>query len=735
MFSRQCTYCNDLEVRQTFESQHHRDLASLRDCAESILQPCPLCKLLWANIQDLCPEKHLQHFLKNWKSDPKLRGAKLVLISQQQAHPPDIHSTSSRDIWFNEAFVNVVIRGPNVDEDLAMSFIAHLNVSTTSESPGAKEIRGRNLEKSLEPRKRAETINLTKAWMNRCNNFDHRCCGNERRDLPSRVVDIGEKKPKLVETQGELDIYVALSYSWGDAGSRMFKFKTDTEAAFKKGIALSKLAKTHRQAIQVARELGYRYIWIDALCIRQDDNKDWADQALLVPEIYNNADLTIVAGASRDARDGFLDIGSSPVEAACQVPYQCAEGNEEASCWLNLPRERSVGPTTERAWCYQESLMARRMIIYGQQQLIFRCREREEFEDGASLNASDLPSVQEDHKPRNRIQVDSRPATYGSPSFGRGKRAFVITDTTDPVLRRWYSVTMEYSTKSFYDPSDNHAAFSGVVRLFKQALVNRFGHGSDRYMAGLWESDMICGLLWRSRRIVEDHLPALRVPEYKGKAIRKAPSWSWMALVGPISQGAGTKSDELAGFVRYGTPCCKPGNLKRNSWCQDPEGWEYNMVELKHFPDPYELQVYGYMRELRVSQYKTQDHPDHSVRCKLYPQDALNKHTFRLEASERRPLVKGCGDPNSNWSLIAATGLFDQQTSSNPREMWALRLTSEEGLLLRKLYPDKIIFERLGVFFIENPKAFYPDDLNLVTDRGRYHIPEDKLPVSRVIIH
>lgn len=131
MLSRQCTYCNDLEVRQTLESQHHRDLASLKDCAESLLQPCPLCKLLWASIQYLCPKKHLQHFLKNWKSDPKLLGAKLVLVSQKQTHPPDIHSTSSRVIWFNDAFVEVFIRGPNVDEDLAGGCIAHLNISTT----------------------------------------------------------------------------------------------------------------------------------------------------------------------------------------------------------------------------------------------------------------------------------------------------------------------------------------------------------------------------------------------------------------------------------------------------------------------------------------------------------------------------------------------------------------------------------------------------------------------------
>jgi hypothetical protein len=132
MLPRQCTYCNDLEVSETFESQHHRDLESLKACADNFLHPCPVCQLLWANIQDLCPQPRLRHFLENWKADPELRGAKLILISRRQQHPPDIDPALRKVIWFNDAFVNVVIRGPNVDEVLANSFIAHLNVSTTS---------------------------------------------------------------------------------------------------------------------------------------------------------------------------------------------------------------------------------------------------------------------------------------------------------------------------------------------------------------------------------------------------------------------------------------------------------------------------------------------------------------------------------------------------------------------------------------------------------------------------
>ncbi|ETS00703.1 hypothetical protein M419DRAFT_51570, partial [Trichoderma reesei RUT C-30] len=141
-----------------------------------------------------------------------------------------------------------------------------------------------------------ETISIMRGWLDRCNRFDKRCCGRERKPCPSRLIYIKEKKPRLIEPgEDAVEVYVALSYSWGSAGRNMFKLRRSNRKAFLAGVSLSKLCLTHRQAIQTAKELGYHGIWIDALCIMQDDKKDWALQASLVPEIYNNADLTIVA--------------------------------------------------------------------------------------------------------------------------------------------------------------------------------------------------------------------------------------------------------------------------------------------------------------------------------------------------------------------------------------------------------------------------------------------------------
>ncbi|OAF56803.1 hypothetical protein VC83_07046 [Pseudogymnoascus destructans] len=112
----------------------------------------------------------------------------------------------------------------------------------------------------------------------------------------------------------------------------MFKLRSANKSAFEKGIKLSKFCATHCQAIRAARGLDYDFIWIDALCIMQDDIQDWAAQASEVPEIYNNADLTIVAGRSNDAEKGFFKSEYILANSYIQLPYRCSENSSPTNC-------------------------------------------------------------------------------------------------------------------------------------------------------------------------------------------------------------------------------------------------------------------------------------------------------------------------------------------------------------------------------------------------------------------
>ena len=73
-----------------------------------------------------------------------------------------------------------------------------------------------------------------------------------------------------------------------------------------RGIPLDALSATLTQAISVSSELGFRHVWIDALCIIQDDPEDWAREAAKMCDVYSDATLTILASGSRSSSEGIF---------------------------------------------------------------------------------------------------------------------------------------------------------------------------------------------------------------------------------------------------------------------------------------------------------------------------------------------------------------------------------------------------------------------------------------------
>ncbi|KAH7066342.1 heterokaryon incompatibility protein-domain-containing protein [Paraphoma chrysanthemicola] len=149
-------------------------------------------------------------------------------------------------------------------------------------------------------------IALARAWLLHCLT-DHRKCSasvTSPPSLPTRVIDVGSshQEPKLLQTGARPGIYCSLSYCWGK--HPFLRTTKATLAKHQESIPLDELPKTLRDAILIARQLSIRYIWIDALCIVQDDLNDWAHESKLMASIYQNAILTIVAAAADDTTKG-----------------------------------------------------------------------------------------------------------------------------------------------------------------------------------------------------------------------------------------------------------------------------------------------------------------------------------------------------------------------------------------------------------------------------------------------
>lgn len=66
------------------------------------------------------------------------------------------------------------------------------------------------------------------------------------------------------------------------------------------------MPQTYQDAIQVTDALGLRYLWIDALCIIQECQDDWAKESQNMGNIYKNSHVTIAPIATKSCWDGFL---------------------------------------------------------------------------------------------------------------------------------------------------------------------------------------------------------------------------------------------------------------------------------------------------------------------------------------------------------------------------------------------------------------------------------------------
>lgn len=128
----------------------------------------------------------------------------------------------------------------------------------------------------------------------------------------------------------------ALSHSWESRESSkkpVPKTNSDNIHSRKDGIPWQELTKAFEDGIITTRRLGLGYIWIDAMCIVQDDKEGWILESSRMALNYQNAHVVIAATRSHTGDDGcfFRTINkpqSQPARRRRQKPHRvCQEAN------------------------------------------------------------------------------------------------------------------------------------------------------------------------------------------------------------------------------------------------------------------------------------------------------------------------------------------------------------------------------------------------------------------------
>jgi hypothetical protein len=302
--------------------------------------------------------------------------------------------------------------------------------------------------------------------------------------------------------------YLTLSHRWGSPPSILLTKKT----LFLLTEDISHLlncseAAVFRQAIHLTRGLGFRYIWIDALCIMQDDKPEKAADIMQMDEIYSNSALNISAVEGR-VREGLVfdrkTLCANPHRATVRVPKTQEDVHLLAfhAKWFLGPME---GPLNKRGWVFQERTLAPRIVHFTKDQAFWECHTLEASE----VLPQGIPGQHHAH-------------------FGKGVEISSAL-SMQQLKSRWYQLVEEYSHTSLTFVDDRLLAISAVAKRFCSALRL----DPSEYLAGMWIDDLPLSMLW------SQHLqPSMSWPEPTTRIVTEmthAPSWSWASILGPIS--------------------------------------------------------------------------------------------------------------------------------------------------------------------------------------------------------
>ncbi|KAF4857087.1 hypothetical protein CGCSCA4_v000201 [Colletotrichum siamense] len=226
----------------------------------------------------------------------------------------------------------------------------------------------------LSPTRNEVHFEIIRQWIKDCdNNPAHaKCRLVETPTLPDRLLDVQGLKIRLVETKDLRDQYLALSHPWGKSKEHIhFCTYTRNIEDRKKGIDWEELPRTFKDAITITRKLGFRYLWIDSLCIVQGPDGDFDQQSKHMPKIFNFAYCVLAASRATGQHDGFLGerLGRD------YITFKRGEEDMYHICEEIDDFQADVidGSLNQRGWVLQERALARRTVYFTEKQTYWEC--------------------------------------------------------------------------------------------------------------------------------------------------------------------------------------------------------------------------------------------------------------------------------------------------------------------------------------------------------------------------
>lgn len=277
----------------------------------------------------------------------------------------------------------------------------------------------------------------------------------------------------------------------------------------------------------MCRRMGVRYLWVDALCIIQNDEheQDWYAESGKMRHIYSNSLFSIAADVSRNSKEGFL------------------RGKYDSPTWRIFSRTRggtnhlvvlfrtSTGfkhkdsnalissALSKRGWALQESILPNRILHFTADEVVWECNTHCRCQCGQSSYSLVKVTCQGISKSRHLLPKYV-PAYEDEHDQSKDIVNFLYSRTLDSVYWAWQTIVEYYTQRQLTNHLDKLTALSGLAQVAMDSHSFRRGD----YLAGLWRGGLVKGLLWHVRGPLEP----CRYTHYQ------APSWSWASIDGGV---------------------------------------------------------------------------------------------------------------------------------------------------------------------------------------------------------
>lgn len=472
---------------------------------------CKLCSFLWSEActRGLIPQKNAKRLEYSFLYTMwQMEGHKDLLEGPTRKAPPPIITNQFSFVCHTRSNPP---RRYNVEQPMLLDLLPSNDPAPNVEEYGSRndleldDVRVTKFSARLLSQTGYVDFKLCGRWLRLCEHLHGDVC----------MVDTVAEKEELSEGFTVIDVveqclvrapsncrYITLSYVWGLEPFLVATHANRLTLSAPGSLATVEMSMTIRDAMVVVRDMQERYLWVDALCITQDDEERKVEHIQRMGAVYARCLLTIIVRDGENAYSGINGVSTSRGRIMQSVVY--VKGLP-----LVATSPFRVNPSTwaRRGWTCQEELLSRRRLVFHEEQVRWRCRK-------ASWEESSVLEV--DSITRNKFPL-SLPIMLED-NVDRAQNAFWST---------YQEIVQDYSSRQLRYTSDKLNAFKAIETSLSSS-------NKDQFICGLPESCFTLALCWRGKAL-KRNTAFYKVP-VPGHGLRNQtfPSWSWCGWTGYV---------------------------------------------------------------------------------------------------------------------------------------------------------------------------------------------------------